>query len=250
MDLLTFAALALGPGLFWLWFFYRKDHLHPEPRALVAHAFLFGMLAVIPAAIIEAVADAIIPFTHARNILTLFIGTIFVVGPTEELLKYAVVRWRIYSRPEFDEPVDGVVYAAAAALGFATLENVFYALSFGVGVMLVRGPVSTLAHVLFAAPWGYALGLAKQVPPAEGAARIRTGLIVAMLGHGAFDFFLYTGQTGSYWALLVPLAFVLIYLMWRGTMKDISDALRWRPNPPGVPPASGPAAGVGPPVPP
>jgi RsiW-degrading membrane proteinase PrsW (M82 family) len=235
-------ALVLAPALFWLWFFYRKDAIHPEPRALVAQVFFAGTLAVIPALVIEVIGGRIIPFDGSRSIILLFLGTMLIVGPAEELSKYAVVRWRIWNRPEFDEPVDGIVYAAAGALGFAAVENVFYVLHYGLAVMLLRGPVSTVGHVLFSACWGYALGLAKQSQGRKGAALIRGGLITASLVHGAFDFFLSTTQTASYWAILAPLAYVLLFGMWRVTMSEIKEALQWRPNPPGAPPGRGPAA--------
>src|SRR5262249_6169345 len=200
------------------------------------------MLAVIPAIVIETIGGRIIPFDGSHSIILLFLGTILIVGPAEEVSKYAVMRWRIWDRPEFDEPVDGIVYAAAGALGVATLENFFYVLHDGLAVMLLRGPFSTVGHVLFSACWGYGLGLAKQSQAREGAALIRGGLITASLAHGAFDFFLSTTQTVSYWAILAPIAYVLLFGMWRVTMSEIKEALQWRPNPPGTPPGSGPAA--------
>ncbi len=239
---MALVALVLAPTLFWLWFFYRKDAIHPEPRGLVAKVFFFGMLATIPAIILEGLGNQVIPFIDSQSILPLFLGTLLIVGPAEEMSKYLVLRWRIWRRPEFDEPIDGIVYAAAVALGFATVENFFYALQDGMAVMLLRGPISTLAHVLFAAPWGYGLGLAKQLPPGEGAAAVRRGLFIASLAHGAFDFFLFTGQTASSWALVIPLAFILLKVMWNVTMSDIKQALQWQPNAPGTPPTSSPSA--------
>jgi RsiW-degrading membrane proteinase PrsW (M82 family) len=234
-------ALVLAPSLFWLWFFYHKDALHPEPRWLVAKTFLLGMLAVVPAAIVEGVASLILPYDGSGNVVFIFLGMMMVVGPAEELSKYAAVRWSIWGRPDFDEPVDGLVYAAAGALGFATVENVLYALQFGASVMLARGPISTLGHVLFAASWGYALGIAGQLKPGKGVARIRKGLLAASLAHGAFDFFVFAGQIGSGWALLVPLAYLLLLRMWNVTMSEFASALRWRPRPSGARAAGGPA---------
>jgi protease PrsW len=234
--------VVLAPALFWLWFFYRKDAIHPEPRALVARIFFAGMLAVIPALVVEEIGKQVVGLDGSGGVFLVLVWTMVIVGPGEELSKYAVVRWCIWHRPEFDEPVDGIVYAAAGALGFATVENLGYTLQYGVSVMLVRGPVSTLAHVLFAALWGYGLGLAKQSEPRLGAARIRGGLICACVAHGAFDFFLQSSQAGPAWALLAPLAYLLLYGMWGVTMAEIKEALAWRPKPPGAPPASGPVA--------
>ena len=54
--------------------------------------------------------------------------------------------------------MDGLVYAAAASLGFASLENLMYVLAFGPWVMVLRAPLSTLAHVIFGSFWGFPLG--------------------------------------------------------------------------------------------
>jgi RsiW-degrading membrane proteinase PrsW (M82 family) len=124
-----------------------------------------------------------------------------VAGLTEELGKFVVVRRTVYNSPYFDEPMDGLIYSSAAALGFASLENFGYLLSFGWELILIRGPYSTLAHVLFAAMWGYPLGLSKI---REGGARhwVWFGLVGSMIAHGLFDFFLFTG--GSYSLLSLP----------------------------------------------
>ena len=39
---------------------------------------------------------------------------------------------------KFDEPRDGIVYAAAAGQGFDTIENIFYVLDGGLGVRLLH----------------------------------------------------------------------------------------------------------------
>ena len=65
--------------------------------------------------------------THDLNHLSLgetaYLAFI-VAGFTEELFKFLVVRTTIYKSPYFDEPIDGLVYSSAAALGFASLENI------------------------------------------------------------------------------------------------------------------------------
>ena len=106
-------------------------------------------------------------------------GMLLVVGPVEETCKFLAVRLNAYRSPYFDEPMDGLVYAAAASLGFASLENLFYVFEFGAEVMLVRAPLSTLAHLVFGCVWGYALG----VHHASG--RKRPLLVVGALALGA-----------------------------------------------------------------
>lgn len=179
------AALALAPGLFWLWFFVRKNDYRPEPRRLLAATFVWGMLAVLPAALIETplLGDLLDnPDLPLRIAAAQFL---FVVGPVEEGCKFLAVRLHAYRSRYFEEPMDGLVYAAAASLGFASAENFFYVLTFGPEVMIARAPLSTLAHLVFGCIWGYALGAG--IRRTGGAAFALAGLAVAAGLHGAFN---------------------------------------------------------------
>jgi RsiW-degrading membrane proteinase PrsW (M82 family) len=49
-----------------------------------------------------------------------------VAAAVEEACKISVIYWVVWKRPEFDERMDGIVYASRAGLGFALVENVMY----------------------------------------------------------------------------------------------------------------------------
>lgn len=168
--------LAVAPSLFIFLYLYRKDRYEPEPLRLVIWIFFLGTVAVIPAAFIEL----------------LFPSGIFVsavVAPVvEEAIKFLVVFLTIYRNPEFDEPVDGIVYAMAAGLGFATLENILYVLEGGLMVGIVRAIASVPGHVVFSCIWGFALGTAKFRPEEDRTGIILVGLAGAILMHGIFNF--------------------------------------------------------------
>ena len=59
-----------------------------------------------------------------------------IVGPVEETSKFLAIRLAVYRSLHFEEPMDGLVYGAAASLGFASLENLIYVLSYGPEVMI------------------------------------------------------------------------------------------------------------------
>jgi len=184
--------LAFSPGIFWLWLIYRRDKYRPEPRALVIRTFLLGAAVALPVSLVESILypGSLEQLTNGPVNLALVAYVSFIVaGVTEELAKYLIVKRTIFGSPYFDEPMDGLIYASAAALGFASLENVGYLFSFGAVQILVRGPVSTLGHVLFSAIWGYLLGRQKLHLKARGTPAV-LGLIASMAGHGLFDFFL------------------------------------------------------------
>ena len=187
MELLGYAVLAFAPGLFWLWFFVRGRAYRPKPRRLLAYAFLLGMLFTIPAAAVEFALLRGEDVRVGAGLAAAAAAMLFVVGPAEELSKFLAVRLGPYRSLYFDEPRDGLVYAVAASLGFASLENLVYILAFGPEVMVGRALFSTLAHVIFGSFWGIALGVQMQRERRGRVWWLLGGLTLAALVHGVFN---------------------------------------------------------------
>lgn len=209
VSLAVIVGLAFAPALFWFWFFARRDR-NPEPAGLLLRTFLWGALMVIPAGLLQVFLESV-----ASSAFGVGIGSsllLLVVGPIEEVSKFIAAR-SIVKNKAFDEPVDGLIYATAAALGFATLENVLYMLQEGAGIILLRGPISTLGHILFALPWGYAMAFKRFQTQNSGRWILRRGLLLGALLHGLFDVFLIGGGTMGFEWLLLPFIPLMI-LMW------------------------------------
>ena len=212
MYLLVLLVLALAPGVFWLWLFLRRDVFRPNPRRLLVVTFLLGMVATVPAGLLEflLIREALEPHS---SFLSLAGTMVFVVGPVEELTKFAAVRLVPYRSLYFDEPLDGLTYSAAASLGFASLENLGYMIAYGPAVILVRGPFSTLAHLVFGSIWGYALGVQahrrdRRLWP------IAAGLAVAAFVHGAFNVTAVTVPPVAVGLVVIGGAWVITRLDW------------------------------------
>lgn len=192
MSLVAAIVLALPPAAFWLWFFLRRNSYRPVPLRALAGTFGWGMLAVVPTAVLEWVLldeSHITPSTLVipENFGSFALGMVLVVGPVEEVSKFAACWFGARRSKYFDEPMDGLVHAVAASLGFATLENIGYMLSFGEAVILIRGPISTAAHIVFASVWAYALGRYILRPSLGRVAAMLVALGVAAALHGAFN---------------------------------------------------------------
>jgi RsiW-degrading membrane proteinase PrsW (M82 family) len=206
--MLGLLALAIAPALFVFLYIYKKDRYEPEPLHLLAWVFFLGALSCIPAGLIE------LPFPEG------VVGSAVVAPVVEETMKFLVVFLAVYRHPEFDEPMDGIVYATAAGLGFATLENILYVLEGGVVVGIIRAIASVPGHVVFACIWGFALGTAKFRPENERRGLILTGLAGAMLMHGIFNFSLEVFEVLGLLFILV----VMIPFGWWMTCRNIRCA--------------------------
>jgi len=203
--------LAIAPAAVLIFYFYIRDRYEPEPQGLVFRIFLIGFFSIIPAAILEKLGDFILPaYAPTTKIAISFTYTFFVVGISEEFCKYLTVRLFVYNNKEFNEPYDGILYAVAASLGFATSENILYVMQGGVGVGVVRAVLSVPAHALFGATIGYFLGIAKFSK--KGVIEISfqlIGFLFAAFMHGVYDFFVLSNQI-----LLILLVLPLMGLMW------------------------------------
>ncbi|MGE5593661.1 MAG: PrsW family glutamic-type intramembrane protease [Betaproteobacteria bacterium] len=234
-DLVALALVSLGPGLLWVWFFYRKDRAEPEPKAFVTKAFLYGVLSVFPAALLEAPFRRVIT-AGPQDLAALLVVSVLVVGVVEEVSKFVAVKIAAYDSAEFDEVMDGVVYAVAAGLGFAATENLFYATTYGLAVGIVRAFITDLAHASFSGIVGYYLGRAKFDAP-HATALVARGLGTAITLHGGYDFLIISG--------IVPPAFgvFMVLATYAYLSRKIAKARRLSPfrTRQGVAAAAGPS---------
>ncbi|HJU05110.1 MAG TPA: PrsW family glutamic-type intramembrane protease [Nitrospiraceae bacterium] len=231
MSYAALCAASFVPGLFWLWFFYKRDSLEPEPKRLLITSFFVGIGLGIPATFLE------ILFNDS------LLMTVLIAPVIEETLKFGGVRFTVFRHPEFDEPLDGIIYTAAVALGFASMENLFYLMAaylnasdtsqslevlspFGVvmSVFVLRALMSVPSHVLYSGFWGYALGKAKFMDRAAGRSLVLKGFLLAIFCHGLFNFF----ASRLPQAALAELA--LVAILWAVILRKIAEGLKLSPH--------------------
>ena len=234
MEWLIFPSLAFAPGVFWLWFFARRDRYRPEPKRLIALTFVLGMVSTLPVLGLHYVFVDDAVFGSDVEVSGTVVRGLFVAAAIEELAKFGVVLLVAYRSLHFDEPSDGLVYGVAASLGFASLENLLYVVSFGPEVMIGRAPLSTVAHVIFGCCWGYALGRMKQVEVsrASGVFGVVLGVIVASVIHALFNLSLSWPVTIVAVLVMVPVG--IWWLLRRFAWANSVSPFRFRRNYPRI----------------
>ena len=187
-------AIALSgalPAIAAMWFVDRLDAKRPEPartRRLVAFV---GMVSVIPALIGEIVVSNAFASTIAPPLT--YQGASFqafaVAAAIEEACKIAVVYWVVWRRPEFDERMDGIVYASRAGLGFALVENVLYllneqSLSGQIELWIMRAVLAVPGHAV----WTGIIGAMAARRRFDGRGLgLFGGYLIAVALHGTYD---------------------------------------------------------------
>jgi RsiW-degrading membrane proteinase PrsW (M82 family) len=127
------------------------------------------------------------------------------IAPIEELSKFLVF-WFFVQRKhiKFSHPVDGLIYAAAAALGFATIENWYFMISVD-ELVWHRAITLPFNHVLFASFWGIALGISHC--KGAGSRIVVVGIFLSIIYHGLYDYILFSDLVPN--LSVAPLVLVL-----------------------------------------
>ncbi len=134
-----------------------------------------------------------------------------------------------YRTPPLLMVLNMVISAMLLGLGFATIENIMYAVSIREPVIAVRLFSSVPLHVLTCGIIGYGLALMRFSGSWEGRARYALGaFLVPYLFHGTYDTLLIGGGTGTYWIapLLVVLMVGMEYLLAKSQTLPLLDGLQ------------------------
>jgi hypothetical protein len=160
-----------APSLFWLWLVHRRDDNEREPILLVLAAMGLGSGSAMLVLWLR-------PWLETTCGLDRAVDAFLVTALAEEIAKTIFVLPILWMR-EVDEPLDGIVYGVAAALGFAGVENTLWAdTSHELGVVLQRASTSTLLHAGCTGSIGFAIVCSKLC--AFGSAPRARGLAAAV----------------------------------------------------------------------
>lgn len=191
MELLLMILQAVAPTVVLIIFLLFTDRYDKEPKRLLILVFVLGMVVTLPTLAAEIIGQRFNVFDGlAGKLFEAFV----VIGLSEEFFKRLVVSKTVFRHPAFNERLDGIIYCGIAALGFATLENFVYILSYSPvapDIWITRGLLSVPTHMLLGITMGYYLSMAKFCSdPQRCAGYYRKSLLIPALLHGTFDFIL------------------------------------------------------------
>ncbi|MBG6239782.1 RsiW-degrading membrane proteinase PrsW (M82 family) [Mycetocola sp. CAN_C7] len=217
------------------------DRWEPEPRLALLFAFLWGAAASVAIALLVDLGVQVAALVATGEGSGVFLQAVVQAPIVEETAKAAgVVLLYLVARKHFDGPVDGLVYAAVIAAGFAFTENIqYFALALAEGglgdlgaTFFMRAIVSPFAHVTFTALTGLALGLAARRHVGVGAVGYAiVGLLGAIVLHALWNgasFFASTLESFATYFLIVQvpifLALIVITVLVRRHEVRLTEA--------------------------
>lgn len=214
MDAVLLVA-ALLPAVALMVFVYRKDRVEREPVGLVVRMLLLGAASGLVAAFVEGILFEVVEAVIPAGFFLLFVEYFICVAAVEEACKYACLN-TVKRNPAFSHVFDAVVYAVAAALGFAALENVFYVfdpIDGGLGTAAMRAILSVPGHAADGVVMGVFFGLARQRELHGNTSGARSyywlAFLLPVVEHGFYDMAL---STDSDFMALLAMAFDLAFV--------------------------------------
>lgn len=228
MSLLT--ALAILPGLVIIAKVYSMDKIEKEPIGLLLKLLVLGAVVCYPVAIVESLLiGSVSSFLYPGTTLFNLVENFLCVALIEEGGKYLALKLGSWKNKAFDYRFDAIVYAVAAALGFAVLENCFYVWEGGIQVALMRAILSVPGHAMFGLFMGISYGIAKVCEKNGDMAGKRRALwravLVPTLIHGFYDFCLSEGTyltVGAFYLFMI----ILYVVSWKSLKKaSVNDQM-------------------------
>ncbi len=200
---------------------YWLDRYEKEPLLLLGAVFLWGAIfaAGIAFLVNTILGLGVYIFTGSEGATELTTGSLFAPLIEESLKGFAVLLVFLVFRSEFDSIMDGIVYAAITALGFAATENAYYIFTYGYAegglqgllyISFVRIVLVGWQHPFFTAFTGIGLAVARLSPRSwvKLAAPV-TGWLLSVLAHSFHNTLsdLFTGGGGL---------FITTFIDWSG----------------------------------
>lgn len=235
------------PSIVWLVFWNEEKH-NPEPKPMIALAFIGGIAAVFLSLLFERIVfdldpNVIFSGSFLQSILHWFeniakekntpldqLLLVSLFAPViEESLKFIMAYILALRSRDDNEPIDPSIYMITTALGFAAIENMLFLmdpitannlhLSIYTGDMRFVGAM--LLHTVSSATLGLFIGFNFFDRKLAKFFWTFLGLISAIVIHGAFNFFMVNSGQGYLVILEVIWIAVIIVLFMIEKIKRI-----------------------------
>jgi len=198
----TIAALLLG--FFWLRFFRQVDAFEKESWKASLACLGLGLLSPLITLIISPFFGDVFDQESTSGLLGY---AIIQVAAVEEFSKILPFLFILYKTRWVNESIDFIKYPALSAIGFATTENILYAMEHGMEVLQYRAVLSFPGHLFFSMISGWFLHLGMRQSGGFPAPWFFAGYLIGVLAHGLYDFFLFTGE----WASILSIALAAVF---------------------------------------
>ena len=213
-DILIFL-LAVAPAIILITYIYLVDIKQREPIPQILKGFIYGIIS----AFVAIFAALFLADTHFytdtyTNVIEAARTAFFGAALPEEAAKFFMLWLLVRKNKYFDERLDGIVYAVAISMGFATFENILYLFDNydqWLTVGITRAILSVPGHYAFAVLMGYYYS--KVHFGISNAPKDKLMILLApILVHTIFDWILFTISITPALAILLAIIFIIFVI--------------------------------------
>ena len=187
------------PLMIWLIFFLLRDWKNPEPKYVLFHAFLMGIVATIVVLFTQNFVEA-----FAKIYWPAFYNTIqyhdgfdafLWVAIVEEVIKFLMIYVTLNQSKHLDEAIDPMIYMIVCAIGFSSVENYFsifnqlQTFAIPLQTLTARFLGANLLHIICSGVIGFFWSM--QIT-SKRKYLLWTGLVLAILFHALFNTLIFT----------------------------------------------------------
>lgn len=211
--MLSVIALAVLPALILIYYVYQQDKLQREPTRNLVKAFFYGGASVFASLFISVPLMRLGAFSQEIHSMgDAFRTAFFGAAIPEETAKLLMLWLFLRKCKDFDERMDGIVYAVCVGMGFAAFENIEYLFAAGSGwftVGLSRSLTAIPGHFGFAVIMGYYYSLhAFDGYRAPGAGWKMW--VYPVIGHGVYDWIAMTQEVAPELSGVIAISILLL----------------------------------------
>lgn len=214
--MLSVIALAVLPALILIYYTYQQDKLQREPVGNLVKAFFYGGLSVFASFLISVPFMNLGLFPREIHTLSDAARTAFLGAAIPEETAKLVLLWLFLRKcRDFDERMDGIVYAVCIGMGFAAFENIEYLFASGsdwVTVGLGRSLTAIPGHFGFAVIMGYYFSLYYFDRYRAPGAGLKMWLF-PVVGHGLYDWVAMSQEVALELSGAIAIA-ILLFCFW------------------------------------
>lgn len=214
--MLSVIALAVLPALILIYYTYQQDKLQREPVGNLVKAFFYGGLSVFASFLISVPFMNLGLFPREIHSLSDAARTAFFGAAIPEETAKLFLLWLFLRKcRDFDERMDGIVYAVCIGMGFAAFENIEYLFASGsdwVTVGLGRSLTAIPGHFGFAVIMGYYFSLFYFDRYRAPGAGLKMWLF-PVVGHGLYDWVAMSQEVAPELSGAIAIA-ILLFCFW------------------------------------
>lgn len=209
-------ALAAAPCILVSFFAGLIDSKGKDAFRLLLMTWTYGALLVMPVLLVQYALVGLTGLHEYTSVMDAAAHALLVVAIPEECMKLACMMLLVYPRRKFENAYNAIFFMLIIAMGFACAENFYYIfwymdLPYETSLKMagIRALMAVPAHAILAIFMGYYVGRAQlnfvHKQRIKQWASILTGLLLAIVFHALYDFFLFTEDSIGWGAASIVL---------------------------------------------